>query len=1012
MAFLLLLTIALSTLVRVEVSVVNTSQLQTIARQNALLGLTVAIGNLQTTLGPDQRVSAQANILTGADAPSSAAYYWTGVWNADANHPDYELGERVAWLVSGSPDTDNGHQVNAGDSWVTLFGSHLGANNPERIRLPRVEIASGGPMAGSYAWWVSDEGVKVRYNNDADVVFGESDQNGDLRLSSPSHADIGSYALLGDYNANTMNTEAVLGFDTLPLVHGDSELKNPSSQARAQLEHELSFSSVGLLTDTRNGGLKQDLTVLFEGDGALPDLGTGLPDMDLFKSFYSLKDDINDSGVDANISPRRQTATEHGIAPVLTNFLFNFGFAPSQYADPATVLITMRPIIVLANPYNIKLTAADYTVQWKPGSHGDPPKVAVKILDPDPAFREAISLTLPLDTLFGTSLSFQLPNVAFEPGEVKIFTLNATAPFELPAAGVSMTNEGIPSSAYVWVDSGQVPKPGATRSKGGMAMRAGYNDFVLQINGSDAQRIEDVFSPGTYLDTGSGAVSMDDADGVPLESVLWGVPDRFNFKTTSDDRNSFGPTDNNTDGSFRDVRGSAWLVCGNIRAPRMQAPTDTDYRWDGNASYVGVYQGGGTSNNNVEHFLVDNTGTHAFWGWGRDGARGSEYVTLFDVPRRPLLSLGQLQHVNIGSGIDPAYVLGNSWASPFVDYASEDLTYRINEAMWDTFYFSGYEAAAHRWLNPRIRPLVKGLEDDDPRLADAKDISSLLGVEGMFNVNSTSVDAWRAQLAALRDRAVIYFNAASGSTAMYEYQSEDVNVPMPRTPLPSGVAFSPTDAEDATLGAMWNGFRDLTDAQIDALAGQVVYQIQKRGPFLALSDFVNRDISSTEGGTYSPRQMGALQAAIDTTDSHAIEGVTYLPTSINTVLGERITSSPAREQQVTGTDLDGLPNYGAVIDLSRNRAAPGYLTQADILTLMGSYINVRSDTFTIRAYGDVENVLSGEFASAVCEAVVQRIPTPLDPDPADPTEPLAAGGRGLGRKFVIISVRWLTKDEV
>ena len=77
MAFLLLLLLALSTLSRVETGI-NEARLQSVtARQNAMLGLRVALGELQKLAGPDQIATARADLL-GDGLENS---YWTGVWS-------------------------------------------------------------------------------------------------------------------------------------------------------------------------------------------------------------------------------------------------------------------------------------------------------------------------------------------------------------------------------------------------------------------------------------------------------------------------------------------------------------------------------------------------------------------------------------------------------------------------------------------------------------------------------------------------------------------------------------------------------------------------------------------------------------------------------------------------------------------------------------------------------------------------------------------------------------------
>jgi hypothetical protein len=78
-------------------------------------------------------------------------------------------------------------------------------------------------------------------------------------------------------------------------------------------------------------------------------------------------------------------------------------------------------------------------------------------------------------------------------------------------------------------------------------------------------------------------------------------------------------------------------------------------------------------------------------------------------------------------------------------------------------------------------------------------------------------------------------------------------------------------------------------------------------------------------------------------------------------------------------------------------------------------MTVRSDTFTIRAYGEARNPVTGAItASAWCEAVVERRPEPV---PSSTTaksvlEELTLPSSPFGRQFTILSFRWLSPLEV
>ena len=81
-----------------------------------------------------------------------------------------------------------------------------------------------------------------------------------------------------------------------------------------------------------------------------------------------------------------------------------------------------------------------------------------------------------------------------------------------------------------------------------------------------------------------------------------------------------------------------------------------------------------------------------------------------------------------------------------------------------------------------------------------------------------------------------------------------------------------------------------------------------------------------------------------------------------------------------------------------------YLTQADILTALAPVMQARSDTFKIRAYGDVMYADGQIESSALCEALVQRYPE----DAQEPSNANTLRQPGaLGRVYKIVSLRWM-----
>ena len=76
---------------------------------------------------------------------------------------------------------------------------------------------------------------------------------------------------------------------------------------------------------------------------------------------------------------------------------------------------------------------------------------------------------------------------------------------------------------------------------------------------------------------------------------------------------------------------------------------------------------------------------------------------------------------------------------------------------------------------------------------------------------------------------------------------------------------------------------------------------------------------------------------------------------------------------------------------------------------------VRGDTFKIRAYGEATSTDGNTVtASAWCEAVIQRLPEFVDPTNVPETAIASATNinQTFGRRFNIVSFRWLSKEEI
>lgn len=430
---------------------------------------------------------------------------------------------------------------------------------------------------------------------------------------------------------------------------------------------------------------------------------------------------------------------------------------------------------------------------------------------------------------------------------------------------------------------------------------------------------------------------------------------------------------------------------------------------------------------------------------------GLSRCIIAELPTRPLQSLGELQNwdVRYDNPIPPFSfnIIGNSDASPLLpsdavvnakdkgqtNNLQYDDSYCANHVLFDDYFFSsisrnpktfgtsggttiqktytdfisGVTPLGNRAYLPIAEDVGKAragessqLYADNVNKKDAwKKIASRLEVEGMFNVNSTSVTAWRALLGHARNQKVPYVRD-SGTTTEVRSSGE------------SDYAFSrfavAGDVEAGTSGTAgafgsaseFAGYRLFDENMLDALAAQIVEQVRLRGPFLSLSEFINRQLSSGELAL-----AGAVQTALNeiqknsSTDPYA---------GITRTLSRQAPANPAQvpgkaEYQFPDA-AEGYNTYGL----------PGWTRQADVLRAIAPILTARDDTFTIRAYGDTRGPDGKIRATAYCEAVVCRTRDFVDASEAADitTYPTLPINQNFGRRYKMVSFRWLNPNEV
>ncbi|MDQ8190079.1 hypothetical protein [Roseibacillus persicicus] len=435
---------------------------------------------------------------------------------------------------------------------------------------------------------------------------------------------------------------------------------------------------------------------------------------------------------------------------------------------------------------------------------------------------------------------------------------------------------------------------------------------------------------------------------------------------------------------------------------------------------------------------VDNTrGRYqGFGGNSTSSFGGSTHVPLFDIPRGPLVSLGQFQHAQLSRyGYEPSFPFGNSHANiriplgqrtvaNFADipnFTMSDISYAVNEAIWDGNFFStigvDYDGGGstldsvfppdelakgtRKLTNHRHRfiPLKsgEGLDDliKDAGSDGARAIASRIAIDGAFNVNSTSKEAWKAIFSSMEN---FEFPVIDESGDVSWEKEGGIRFPRFGHVMQEG-GWSAGDGSNSS--SFWKGYRRLSENDLDDLAASMVEEIQERGPFRSLAEFVNRDPESSQSAHQS---RGALQAALD--KSANADLVDSVGDEVDGLQGDLF------QNEVLGI---GSNSIGKKTSELTSGGFAGYIMQGDVLQSLAPLLQVRSDYFRVRAAGQSLDKSGKVLVTAVCEAFVQRTAefvNPTDEPHLRPDEMSKEENKNFGRRFRVVSFRWLSPSEV
>jgi hypothetical protein len=422
---------------------------------------------------------------------------------------------------------------------------------------------------------------------------------------------------------------------------------------------------------------------------------------------------------------------------------------------------------------------------------------------------------------------------------------------------------------------------------------------------------------------------------------------------------------------------------------------------------------------------------------GNTSQRGIKSGSYLELQTGPMQTIADFRRSNaLTSSYFPNFVqpVSNSIATPLMStsavketnsdvaaYELLDHSTLANHAFYDRFYFSTFSTVN------RVTPDVVFTEfmDQNKRLPSQafqpylpsgfsssmarnelfsvgkptetayKKAAEFQMIRGPFNVNSTSVQAWRAMLASLTKSDIMTLWARSGQLETVKSQG----TPILSMSLTNGSVRgndAPSKIDDAKTNE-WNGYRELDDTELTLLAERIVEEVRTRGPFLSMSDFVNRRIGPNSDLTL----RGALESAIDKSG-----------------INEKGFQNQVAVAASHLSDTNIYP-YKTIETSTGNPAAgaPGWITQGDLMRILEPAATVRSDTFVVRVCGEAKDALGNVTARAYAEAIVQRIPEYIDPVDrpsvnAYTDAAAAAVNKRFGRRMSVVSFRWMSSSEV
>lgn len=839
LSFLLLLVATLATSLRIETqSSFNQTQWNN-ARQNALLGLNIALGQLQELAGPDQRVTAMGGILADKYDLPEGHPYWTGVWNSSN-------GNFEGWLVSDSVEsnaegilnqvTRAPHEVGS-TVWMVNRSVEVGQQDDQsqRIAIRKQPIRSNGIpgfgvteniVIGNFAYWVSDEGVKSSVLKQESKIPGNRSELEATRLSQLSNRETNLENLFTRLDLDAQETrdrlQHTFSFQQMIALDGVSE------EGLAEHFHQITPASMGVLSNTLDspaGGLRQDLSQL--NTVSNPSIPINNAVVNFIQSRPNASDRLELSG-----SIGGGSGPQFSIAPVTTELGLRIGFSRPESGDgPLKIHLALRAD--LWNPYSLPL-------QHTPR---DEPDLLVRIEGLPNLNVRYVTVD---NGLFLTRGTFTVDMSPPEYQEYLVDFFSEMSPGEVRNIYQSNVDNGI----YNYVDA--TPNEDNDDAIIIESENTNLNISVRTLSGELIQEFTNI--PFQILQTEPvplPRLSYDPDDPPNLLDSQMPLRYWFRFNDEPDVINEDGLSDIERWSNNVDPRNPTFDFSD------AEVLAIIDFEPD-------VYSG----------FSDDDfIGRPEFFYGGGRGRRSRNYHRFFDIPTVEPINVTSLRHLNLPAS-GPSY-LGSSEAV-------------VENRIFDECYFSTLPSSASEtqqlvetsngfYKRPFLNPhLVLINEFPAEEITTSYDLALNALQFGAFNINCTEASTWKIILSgnshqnwefrinypgeSAKNRDLLenpFYRLPFGADRHYKYPTDQhSNYPNNYDKSWFKTEWTPDWGTSYTVG-----IREFTEDELTNLAEKIVEVIlEQQAPSRSLSDFLNK---------------GILQQAIDRTDINTINGSEY-----------------------------------------------------------------------------------------------------------------------------------------